>query len=214
MRRLAVAVFGSIAVVVAAASAYAVENSSWYTSGHIWVDIRMAGQPRFMADGPFESAYTGVFTNQAFLSFDGEIAFTNNVTATADVFYPGTPTFEPVKFTQTTAKFKVDFAEAPGAIDYSSIIRNFTDNIVTELLDVPVTFVDPTSFTGTAGSFDGIALFEPTLKAGGKARAFNDFTEIDFGAKIQVKGKTFPEGDTKTKGRAVKVTIKVDSKGS
>jgi hypothetical protein len=211
MRRLTAVVFGTIGLLVAAATARAIENHTWYSDGTIVLDVRTSGMPRFTAVGPFTETFTGALSDQVFFSL-GQVDFTTNATATVQSVFPGDPTFEPISFSQTTAKFNVDFDAEPGNIDFASIITNFTDNLVTELLDQDVAFVG--SVTVTAEVFQGIQVLEPTLKASGKLKAFDDFTMAKGGFTISCKGMTFIEGDTKENGRKTKIVIKLVSLGS
>ena len=207
MRRLTAAVFGTIGLLVAGATAYAIEGSTWLSTGVILVDVRIAGLPRFSAQGPFENTFTGILSNQVFVSHE-LVPFTSNATATADIFYPGTPTLEPTQFTQTVAKFGVDFDAPPGDIPFVDIIEEFTGEIISELMDVPVNFVGTKVTTSTASTFQGIEIFEPTLKAKGQFRAFNDFSEMKGGFTISGKGRTFFLDDSKPLGRATLLRIR------
>lgn len=215
MRRLTAAVFGTIGLLVAAASAWSIEGSTWFTNGTIFVDVRAAGLPRFTAEGPFESAFTGVLSNQVFFSY-GQVPFLSSLTATANpdtTFFPGTPTFEPVRFTETVAKFDVDFDTEPGIIDFPAAIQSFTGNVVSNLLDVPVNFIGGTTTTSTTSSFQGIEVFVPTFKAGGQLKAFNGFSEVKGGFTISCKGLTFILDDTKPLGRKTKIRIRNVAQG-
>jgi hypothetical protein len=204
MRKLAVAVFGAIALAVASSAAYAIENSSWFGAGEVLLRLKTRGERAFVAEGAFQD--TGLFVGSSLVNLPiDEVQFLSpsNVTATAL-----SGVLADVRRI-TTRRVNVDNEGSSTQITLRNLIQDFVD-----LTTVTVTAFTTKPPRGEEPSIPdpaaGFVVFQDTIDIRGGFTAVNNFTEVNGKLTIVFKGI---ENGGPSDGKPFKGTIIVRYEG-
>ena len=204
MRKLAIAVFGAIALAVASSAAYAIENSIWFGAGEVLLRLKTRGEPAFVAEGTFQETSLFVGSSLVNLPVD-EVQFASPISVTASAL-PGV--LGDVRRI-TTRRVNVDNAGGSTQITLQNLIQDLiepTAVTATAFTNKPPRGEDPIIPDPAAG----FVVFQDTIDIRGGFTAVNNFTEVKGKVTIVFTGI---ENGGASDGRPFKGTIIVRYEG-
>jgi hypothetical protein len=173
MKKLVIAVVGGIAITVASAAAYAIENSSWIGGGTLHFRSKTRGEPAQVAEGEFTSDL-GVSSSFVVLPIP-EVLFPNPNTVTGTAQLAG-PTILDVR-NITTRRVNVDNEGSTTQLCLQSMIDstiNLASVTATAYTNKPPRGEDPVIPAGDAG----FIIYQDTVDVRGGFTAIKNFTEV------------------------------------
>ena len=173
MKKLVIAVVGGIAIAVASAAAYAIENSSWIGGGTLDLRLKTRGQPAQVAEGEFTSDLS-VSSSFVVLPIP-EVLFPapNTVTGTATLVGPTILDVRNI----TTRRVNVDKEGSTTQLCLQSIIDStvqLATVTATAYTNKPPRGEDPVIPAGDAG----FIIYQDTVDVRGGFTAIKNFTEV------------------------------------